>query len=578
MAIMIPDYIEQENRRLDGERLVFSMLASPLVKGFALHSLLQKNQRRKLISEIDFLLICEQGFLCIEVKGGKDVYRRDGIWYSKNYYNIEHQIKDPFRQAKDCMYALQEYIRNVYGQDSEEANCIFGYAVVFPQCIFTGTGNDLVTEVLFDCKERNKPFPDFINETFRFWEEEERKKHGKFCTRLSEAKLRNIRNLLRGDFAVVPSITLEMQHIEKNLTQLTEEQYDFLDITEGNKRVLINGVAGTGKSMLAFEKVRRCIASGKSVLYVCFNKNMAKVAKHAVMESDCAVPGLFIGTYNKLLMDEIKSYKGNQFNITEFDKLKISELFLKENIDTGQYDCLVIDEGQDLMNIKILECLGKFVSGGMARGEWAIFSDPNQNIFNSDDEYNFAYDYLLESCTPAVLSLTKNCRNTEQIGKKTSSMTLVPPAKRLGTTGPKVVTISYNDRQDFVKRFKKELTSLLAGGTRPGNIVVLSRYNLENSMLSNERTVCGLTVKQSMDIFDTSAHTLKYYTIQSFKGLESNVVFLIDVDGFLGISDRAMNYIGMSRAKIMLYVFYVADKKDEYVDISMKSFDVMQLG
>lgn len=576
MAIMIPDYIDHENRRLDGERLVFSMLSDPSVKGFALHSLLQKNQRYKLIGEIDFLLICEQGFLCIEVKGGKDVYRRDGIWYSKNHNDIEHQIKDPFRQAKDCMYALQEHIRKVYGLQSEEANCIFGYAVVFPQCIFTGSGNDLVTEVLFDCKKGNKPFSDFINETFRFWEEEEKKKHGKVCTRLSENKLRNVLTLLRGDFAVIPSITLEMQYIAKNLTQLTEEQFYILDITEGNKQVLINGVAGTGKSMLAFEKVRRCIASGKSVMYVCFNKNMAKIAKHAIIESDSAVQGLFIGTYNKLLMDEIKSNKGNQFYITEFDKLIISELFLKENLETEQYDCLVIDEAQDLMHIKILECLGKFVSGGISGGEWVIFSDPNQNIFNNDDEYNFAYDYLLESCSPTVLSLTKNCRNTEQIGIKTSALTLVPPAKYLKTTGPKVVTVSYNDRQDFVKMFKKELTSLLSGGIRPGNIVVLSKYSLEHSMLANESTICGLPVKESMDVLDTADHALKYYTIQSFKGLESNVVFLIDVNGFLSASNRAVNYVGMSRAKIMLYVFYRADKKDEYMDVSMKSFDVLR--
>jgi ATP:corrinoid adenosyltransferase len=573
MATMIPNYIDQENPKLSGERIVFSLLSEESIKGYSLHSLLQKNHRHKMIGEIDFLLLCEDGFLCIEVKGGKEVYRRDGIWYSKSHNDIEYQIKDPFRQAKDCMYALQQHIRQVFGSQSEEANCIFGYAVVFPQSIFTGSGNDLVTEVLFDCKRGNKPFPDFIKDTFKFWEAQEKMRHGRVCNKLSDDKLRNLLILLRGDFAVVPSMTLEMQYIDKNLTELTEEQYDVLDVTMSNKRVLINGVAGTGKSLLALEKVRRCVASGKSALYVCFNRNMAKVARKSIIETVGEHEDLYVGTYHKLLMNEIRINCGNKFIDTEIHKLKISEMFLKENIAVKEYDCLVVDEAQDLMHVRILECLDKFIKGGMKKGEWVIFTDPNQNIFNDDDEYNFAYDFILESYSPTIMPLTKNCRNTEQIGKKTSMLTLVPPAKHMKTTGPNVVTVSYSNRREFLKSFKKELTSLFAGGILPENVVVLSKYSLQNSVLSNENVVCGLPVIESGDVLNSINRAIKYYTIQSYKGLESNVVFLIDVDGFIDINDRAINYVGMSRSKILLYIFYTADKKDEYVEMSMKGLD-----
>ncbi|NMA06973.1 MAG: DUF2075 domain-containing protein, partial [Ruminococcaceae bacterium] len=437
MAQMIPNFIDQEDPRLCGERRVFMWLSDDAVPGFVLHSLLQKNHRNKMIGEVDFLYISSKGILCIEVKGGKEIYRKSGEWYSVNKLNVHNKIKDPFRQAKDCMYALKNYLIETYGYMSQEAKCLLGYAVIFPECKFTGHGNDLVTEVMFDCKWNLDQFPHFLNNVFDFWKRQTKEKQQYDPPMLTNEQVNKYINLLRGDFKVVPSMNLELQYIDKQIIELTEEQFDALDFTLENKRVVIQGGAGTGKSLLAIEKVRKTIAKNKSVLYICFNKNMAKYAQHAL--EDCIPNNCFVGTYHSLIQKTLKQTDLHELNIKE-----ISNMFLSNKPETFQYDCLIVDEAQDLMNICVLEVINNFLKDGMEKGEWVLFLDPNQNIFNHTDEYDFAWEYIKSVYTPTIVPLSKNCRNTEQIGRKTSSLTLVPPAKHMKISGPKVITKAYD--------------------------------------------------------------------------------------------------------------------------------------
>ena len=47
---------------------------------------------------------------------------------------------------------------------------------------------------------------------------------------------------------------------------------------------------------------------------------------------------------------------------------------------------------------------------------------------------------------------------------------------------------------------------------------------------------------------------IKFYTIQGFKGLESKVVILCDVDDTESEYAKTLNYIAISRAKSLLYI------------------------
>ena len=58
-------------------------------------------------------------------------------------------------------------------------------------------------------------------------------------------------------------------------------------------------------------------------------------------------------------------------------------------------------------------------------------------------------------------------------------------------------------------------------------------------------------------------NVLKYYTVQSFKDLEADIVFYIDIDGFSDTKNRMINYVALSRAKSFLYIFFNKSLNDE---------------
>ena len=568
MAVLIPNEIDQEDLRRGGERLVFEWLSEPNVPGTVFYSLLQKNHKHKLIGEIDFLYVCDRGLLCIEVKGGQEIYCKDKKWYSKNRLGVDNQIHNPFVQAKDCSYALKKYITDTYGFNSPQSKYLIGYAVVFPECKFTGSGNDLMTEVMFDARYSVEDFSKYLQSTFDFWEQLEIERHGYQPSKLTHQQINQMVNLLRGDFAVVPSMSLELQHINQKMLQLTEEQFDSLDITESNPRVIVQGYAGTGKSLLAIEKVRVCAAKEKRVLYLCFNKNMAAYAKSSLIDADLSY--ITVSTYHSLVMNALKDD-----SLYSCDLVQLSKLFSEKEPECTKYDYVVIDEAQDLMIAEVIDVISQFIVGGIDKGSWVMFLDPNQNIFNKNDEYDFALEYIRESGNPVIFPLNCNCRNTEQIARRTSVLTLVPPAKKLKIPGPKVVIRNYGSANDFIKNFRHEMASLLAGGVSAKDVVVLSKLKKEKSMLARIDSVCNLDIVESNSLSEIGKNNLNYYTIQSFKGLESNVVFLIDVDGFGNSKDRLLNYVAMSRAKLLLYVFYDKQAEDDYYETLDKGEDLL---
>src|SRR5690606_20607936 len=88
MARMVPDYVTAECRS-SAERKLFDRFRRELPDALiVLHSLGIAKNRRKLYSEIDFVILSTRGVLALAVKGGK-VSRRAGRWYFRNRYGEE---------------------------------------------------------------------------------------------------------------------------------------------------------------------------------------------------------------------------------------------------------------------------------------------------------------------------------------------------------------------------------------------------------------------------------------------------------------------------------------------------------
>lgn len=568
MAKMIPDFIDQEDPRRNGERMVFDWFSNRQIPGTVYYSLLQKNHKRKFIGEIDFLYVTQRGLICIEVKGGQDIYRNDREWYSVNMRGKHNKIHNPFIQAKDCQYALKDYLVATYGRESEQANYLVGYAVIFPECKFTGTGNDLVTEVLFDGRYNISDFTTYLDKVYDYWEQLEINRHGFVPRKLTSVQLTQINDLLRGDFHVVPSMHLELQHVEQKMVQLTREQYGILDIVEDNPRVIVQGGAGTGKTLLAIELARKNAAKGGNILYLCYNRNMSDYARMSL--DGCR--NIKVKTYHSLLMEELSESGKSTASAQELSNNYIKSVKDSSNV----YDLIIIDEGQDLFFPEVFDVLDKMLYGGLEKGMWVIFLDPNQNIFNGAREYEQTMEYVRELYNPVSLPLRTNCRNTQPIASRTAALTVTPPAKNLKLSGPKVITRPYKNQEQFLELFTQELQSLLISGIAAEDIVLLSRYKKENSQLAKISKRCNLCIEERNDIKTFKKRCLNYFTVQSFKGLESKIIFYIDVDGFSTTRDRMLNYVAMSRAKLHLYLFYDVSKKQDYQDTIDKGRELLE--
>ena len=75
-----------------------------------------------------------------------------------------------------------------------------------------------------------------------------------------------IAHYLRGDFDFIPTADALLDDVRKQLDQLTQEQRIVLDVLHDSARVLVDGGAGTGKTLLAIEAAQRMARAGHRVL------------------------------------------------------------------------------------------------------------------------------------------------------------------------------------------------------------------------------------------------------------------------------------------------------------------------
>src|SRR5205807_6159140 len=180
--------------------------------------------------------------------------------------------------------------------------------------------------------------------------------------------------LLRPDFDAVVTRGTEIEQTEERLIQLTEEQFNALDLVADNPRCLFDGAAGTGKTMLALEYARRSAHSGQATLLVCFNRLLGDwfETQTASMNFDSA---LVAGRYFKLLRETIMH---SSFATDFLEKEQVeSPAVLYDRIygDFGSlaieevgtaYEVLVVDEAQDLLRPGVLDGFDAWLKGGLA--------------------------------------------------------------------------------------------------------------------------------------------------------------------------------------------------------------------
>lgn len=499
--------------------------------------------------EADFVVLSPAGILVVEVKGGEVRYEpQTGRWYRLLPLSLYKDIRDPFRQASDNMHALTRMILEREFPENRCLPCGYGYAVVFPDCRWTGTPPPGAEQsILFDTTD----LPQLGNRVLSLARKWDRNPNP---SPLAGATKQRVRSGLAGTFRLLPALDRQVTDQEAKLIQLTEWQSAALSGLYVNERMVISGPAGSGKTMLAVATARHLTAKDKQVLLLCFNRSLAEWLRE-ILPVSC-YPKLKINTFNALCADWCKR-TGIPYSVPdqeparqEFFRNTASEL-LCQALDSihDRFDSIVVDEAQDFEPEWWLpiELLNKHEEDGSLY----IFYDPKQDLFVNKK--------LSFPSNAARFDLPINCRNTRRISDLCSTIRGVEiPAAAFAPDGcePKIEVIS--DRNLRALAIEQQLKEWLREGKlNASQIAVLSPYRPDGNGCSvgNRPKIAGQTVTNDPARW-REGHGLLVTTIRSFKGLEADAVILTDIgqpsEGPFSVADL---YVACSRAKHLLTIF-----------------------
>ena len=157
----------------------------------------------------------------------------------------------------------------------------------------------------------------------------------------------------------------------------TEEQLQVIKGLFENQHLVIQGGAGTGKTLIATDYALRESGNNKKVLYLTFNKNLANYLNKSIDKDEnikiINIHALF-GEYVKVDSEQVRKDSRNYFEevlperfydyVNSLSSQKLEEL---------QYDVLVMDEAQDILKANYLFQSGLFVTGWFGKGKMGSF-------------------------------------------------------------------------------------------------------------------------------------------------------------------------------------------------------------
>ena len=531
-----------------------------------LQSLGIARHRRKDYAEADFVVIAPAGVFCLEVKGGH-VERRQGTWrigwQNRSYSSNE----GPFKQAQGARWALLDYLDARLGKTLRR-EAVIGWGVAFPDICFDQVDPEWELDVVYDQRDKIHSFTRYIDRLSAYFSGRALDTGRQAPAPIAPSRRQEIVKALRGDFDVVPSLRGLMIESERELVALSADQHRILDfaLNDHNHRILCDGPAGTGKTLIALEAARRLAARGNKVLLLCFNDNLGRFLRLDMSESGARVETstlhAFMGNLIRLggFGDALRGARAEGDPRRLFDK-DYPELFesacsaLVDVDELPQFDAIVIDEAQDLLAVSLMNCLDLVLTGGFSKGRWLVFYDsgPQSAMYQRIDP---ALLERLSSFGASRFELRENFRNPKEVAQEACLMADAPaPVCRRGLSSP-VAYRTVTDEKDQAKKLRALLLELLHDGVAPGRVSILSPRRMQDSSVGRFPPEIGKRFRPVTDAGDIDEDAFTIGTIAAFKGLENEIVILTDLfDAPADERSRADLYVGMTRARTKLFAF-----------------------
>lgn len=333
---------------------------------------------------------------------------------------------------------------------------------------------------------------------------------------------------------------------------LTSPQKKVLAALCNNNYCHVKGGAGTGKTIISMALAKKYAEQGRQVLYVCYNKALAEALKRRFPQRKFKISSFYqLGT---LFGRNLNFVGTGGFERTRADAtLEAMAMKIPGN---QKFNVLIVDEAQDLTNrnLRILFSLLK------SDRKVILFSDAEQTIFSYENSDGWDYNEasLFQDAEVSQLRLEMNYRNAKPIHARISQY---EDQKTLAyfdddTLGRPTVPVTMISKDDVHKTLCRLLTD-----NAPGDIAVLTFEKDAVSELTRFIDSQGRNVSFTTNVSEwENGNKILKTTVQSFKGLEANVVLLFASN--FEHANNQLKYVGESRAKYELYIVGVAGKSE----------------
>lgn len=507
------------------ERRVFHALGGLDDDWIVFHSVAWQGIRhgRQGDGEADFVLAhASFGITVVEVKGGSiDVV--DGQWYSTSRDGSRHEIRDPFRQAVDSKFALRRYLdRRV---PVLAAGLRMGHVVAFPALDVDGDLSSEAPRAIIWDRSDLRNIDRAVRRTAAHWSG---------TTRFDATQFKALRHALAPSHHVRTLMSHHVEDAVDGLVELTERQSMILQFMRHQRRALVTGGAGTGKTVLAIEAARRLASDGRRVLLLCCRHPLGDELRRQVAD----LHGVTAGSFDTVAADIVG--RAGMLPDADVDGSVRDEQIPELLADAAhrlelQFDAIVVDEGHEFDETWWIAL--ELLLGDGENGLLAVFADSHRHLYRPGWAPPFERP---------PFELDVNCRHTLEISERVCAV-YGESGHTLGVHGPKPRYVRIKHPGDARGKVDGLVGQLIdEEGLDPRQITVLVADRQLREQFDDDTIAARPTDRPGGD-------GIVLETIEGFVGLESDVVVLVlgRVETDL---DRAAAYSGMSRARALLVV------------------------
>ena len=355
---------------------------------------------------------------------------------------------------------------------------------------------------------------------------------------------------------------------------LSNEQQKILDEVRDGHNVMVDAVAGTGKTTLILSIAREL--PDKRILQLTYNASLRKDVKDTIAKQE--LTNINVHTYHSLAK---RYYLSTGYTDTEIRRLLFKNTPPKENI--ADIDLLVLDECQD-MTLLYFHLMVKFVKDYNKPIQLLILGDYMQGLYEfkgADIRFLTLADIIWSNFVLLRTSVFKKCtmkmsfRITNQMRSFVNNVMLGEPRMDACRDAEKVVYIR-NSRYNICKVVFAEITRLIENGIKPCEIFILGNSvkgsnsnirNLENTLVEKD-IPCHVPMLENEKMDDRVIDgKVVFSTFHSVKGRQRKYVFVVGFDNsYLKYYARGLPrdvcpntlYVAATRATQGLYLIETA--------------------